>query len=364
MEYGSGLQTALTYGVIVLLGLVVAMFVLLVVLRLVASRRERRLENRKLQILSVVTGLLDSDVMPEDAARTLRDVVPSRDRRPMELALLELAPNAKGGRAERLSFLCERLGFIQKDIDDLEDGRPSRKAEAAFHLGMVGSERAVGPLLRTLDSNPDQGIVFACLNALSHIGTPEAIEGVAGYLASHDELENVRIAEVLLERGKEFSPYIRTWLEEGGIDSRRLNFLLKVTAALDDASMVAPVSGYLGHDDPEVRANAARALGMLGERAACGQLARMMEDGSVRVRAEAAEALGLAGCAEALGVLEAGLGDPDMGVRRSCASALMLLGSEGRAALERYAAAAEEEEREAAAEVLETERVRNSRKGA
>jgi HEAT repeat protein len=362
LEYGSGLHHILAYGVLSMLGLVALMFMVLIMLRVLDTRRERRLIARKEQIRPVVDRLLAPDVAPSDALRTLKDVIPVPDLGVLELVLLEAA-RSPDGVMKKLTYITEEMGFVQADIDRLARARDTRRAESAFHLGIIRSKRAVGPLLEALESGTDQDVVFACLNALSHIGTPEAIEGVARYLASHRELENVRIAEVMLERPDEFAPYIRRWLEGGRVDARRLDFLLKVVGALGDTSMVEPASGYLGHADPQVRASTARALGLLGDRAACEPLVRAMSDSSAGVRTEAAEALGRIGCLQAHGVLEAGLGDPDISVRRNSAAALMLLGQVGHETLERFAATSEEGEREAAAEALEAEMVRNGTEG-
>jgi HEAT repeat protein len=361
LEYGSGLQTALTYGVIAMLGFVLLMFLVLVALRFVSSRRERRFAQKKEQINSVLSDLLASDASPADALQTLRDTIPPSDWNVLEVAVLESIQSEGDGRAGELTYISENMGFVEEDIENLAGGSDAKKAESAFHLGIVGSRRAVGALLDTLSVGTDEDVVFACLDALSHIGTPGAIDGVAKYLASHGELRNIRIAEVLLERGPEFAPHVRQWLQVEGLDSRRLNFLLKVAGALEDTSMVEPVSGYLAHPEPSVRANAARALGLLGDTGACRSLERAMGEGAVAVRVEAAEALGRLGCGESIVALERGLGDPDMKVRRGSAFALTRLGTRGRLVLEELTAVSEPEERLAVVEALDAERVKKNK---
>lgn len=90
-----------------------------------------------------------------------------------------------------------------------------------------------------------------------------------------------------------------------------------------------------GDSDPEVRANAARVLGDLGDPAARGLLVEMLGDDSVRVRSLAAVALGRvatsgdAGAIDALYAMaaETGSGELDPVLRHACLSALDRVGT-------------------------------------
>ena len=81
------------------------------------------------------------------------------------------------------------------------------------------------------------------------------------------------------------------------------------------------ISMALTDQDPSVRMQAARDLGMLeGERAALGGV--LLSDPDPQVRREAARALGSVQSEEARWSLEAAALDADQSVRRSVASAL------------------------------------------
>lgn len=363
MEYGSGLQTVLAYGIAALFVIVLSFFALMVVLRAVHSRKEHRLETKKMAIRPVLQKLVGSDMTFEDAAETLKDVIRPKDLGVLELVMLETAPGLAIDRRAMITGIAETLGLVDDDIETLaRPARASRKAQSAFHLGVLATPGAVGPLLDALHSSADEDVIFACLNSLSRIGTPEAILGIADYLAAHDEeIENVRVAEVLLERPREFSPYVLKWLREGLDDPLRLDFLLKVAGAMEEPALFDVVAAYTGYEDEQIRATATRSMGLLRDRRACGLLTRAMGDVAVQVRSEAAEAIGRVGCTESLDALRAGLGDTDNRVRRTSAFALTRLGEEGRMVLKEAVSAADREERDAATEVFQVEEVR--RKG-
>ncbi len=361
MEYGSQLADALVIVIGAFLAIVVLTLLSLTFLRYVNTWRERRISARIKRIEPSVWTVLTDGSAPADASDRLEGaVVKKRDRGALEKVLLDAAPALKGPDREKLTFISERLGYVAEDIHNVRTARGAKKAESAFHLGISGSERGVQALLSALSDSRKPFVVFACLDSLSHIGTPEAIEGVAGYLYAHQDLRNIRVAELLLERRREFAPYVMEWLKEGNEDRNRLLFLLRVAGLMEDPGMYGVIARYTESLDAEVRSVAARALGLLGDPKACPSLFRAMADSHGLVRIEAAEALGRVECDGALAALKEGLADPDVDVKRSCAAALNLLGDHGRAVLKEALQAAESEEGQLAAEVLETAYMRDS----
>lgn len=229
-----------------------------------------------------------------------------------------------------------------------------RKAESAYHLGMMRSKRAVPSLIEALGSARRPEVVFSCLNALSKVGTTEALEAVVNHLATAPELETLRVAEVILERKQEFSDYLEQWLERVGTDTGRVILLVNLMGAMKSARSVPVLVGFLKHDDARVRARSAFSLGTIGDFTTCDDLVEAMDDEDAEVRAESAEALGKLQCEDAIPRLEQGLDDQDLSVKMNCAVALSRLGERGRAVLEEVLFTTEEIQVEVAAEVLDT----------
>jgi len=345
------------YCVLAILGIMLFLFVLLLVLRLVGSRRERKLLEKKEHLNPMLFELLTEDRGADEIASILKSVVPRSYYAALELVMLENMRFVKGSERDVLSRAFEELGYVDKEIHNLRRRGMARKAEAAFHLGSMRAERATPDLAREL-SSPRPQVSFSCLNALSKIGTPEALGTVVAYLASSEELETLRVAEVILERKQEFTDYLKRWLEQGEPDRSRLLLLINILGAMKDAQTVSLLLHFLGHEDDEVRARAAFALGNTGDFVVCEALVDALDDESTDVRAETAEALGKLQCEIAIPRLKEGLFDPDLAVKMNCAVALSKLGGEGRAVLEESLLAIEETSRGVTAEVLETLGVR------
>lgn len=352
------LVSVLIAVVLSILGIVVLFFIVLVVLRLTGSRRERRLLARKEHLNPLVYDLLTEERSMQDIVATLKSVVPARDRKVLEQVLLDNIRFLRGREQEVLTGAFDELGFVDDNTSNLRKPGMVKKAESAYNLGIMRSERAVPALILTLQSCSRPEVVFACLNALSKIGTTKALEAVVDHLAASPEIENLRVAEVILERKQEFAGYLERWLERGEPDTGRLILLVNIVGAMKDAHAVPLILRFLKHDDARVRTRAAFSLGTIGDFTVCGDLVAAMEDGDAEVRAESAEALGKLQCENAISRLERGLSDEDLSVKINCAVALSQLGGEGRTVLESVLLTMEETEREVAAEALDTFEIR------
>lgn len=357
MDYGSGIATALTYGILSLFGLVACLFFLLIVMRIVGRRRETSLERRKEAVRPLMQSFLSGSVTVPDVHKMLADTGKG-NREATEQVLLEYAISRGDEYRARILELSRSMGFVREDIENVERGGDARCAESAYHLGVVGAREAVPALVDALEERKEPGVVFACLKSLADIGYPEALDSVKAYLETHPGLQNMRLAEMMLQRSAEFAPYVAERLRLGEDDEERLRLLVEVAGAMKTGDLMPEVTRYLSHHDARLRAAAARSLGKMDDGEACRRLAESLSDEDPEVRAETASAMGKAGCGSYVALLRAGLHDNVVEVKRRCAVALTLLGDEGRSALEQGLTDEREESREIAAEVMDYERVR------
>ncbi|HEY5494770.1 MAG TPA: HEAT repeat domain-containing protein [Candidatus Anoxymicrobiaceae bacterium] len=351
------LVEVLSLSIVVLFVVLIGVFVTLLVMRLVMSRKEARFEATKESIRPLIRDLLTSEPEAEGAEWKVEHLVPAADYRELEQVLLENARIVKGPEADVLTYIFEKMGYVEEDIRNLRHGRDLQKAESAFHLGVMRSTRSVPFLLRTL-GEPDETVVFSALNALANIGTPEAVDGVMDFITGERTIQNSRVGEVVLEQKKAFAPLIRGHLVEGTLPNERLGLLIDLAGAIRDAQAAPGLMGYLASPEGALRAKAARALGLSGDAGSCEALVSSLEDPSADVRAESAESLGQLSCTDAIGPLALAIHDPVLRVKMSAAVALTKLGDAGHAALTGRLAAAEEQERGVVAEVLASEDVR------
>src|SRR5215210_3059688 len=102
----------------------------------------------------------------------------------------------RGSGKAYLMRLADRLGLIDRYLEELGSRRRWRRARAAEYLGYFGGERSVGPLGRLL-TDPDETVRAVAARALARIGTPEAARPLAATLDDPSELTRLRVAENL-----------------------------------------------------------------------------------------------------------------------------------------------------------------------
>jgi len=105
----------------------------------------------------------------------------------------------------------------------------------------------------------------------------------------------------------------------------------KALRSIDDSSqdlVLDDVMDRLYDPDPDVREEAARALGRIGSHEAVDALVDQLQDSESTIRTQAARALGKIGSREALPYLLEGINDPSEDVQNACTLALGYMGDE------------------------------------
>jgi hypothetical protein len=333
-------MAAVTYSVFVLFGIILLLFLALVVLRIIMARREGELERKEEEIRPLIYEIISDQDTEKEAYRKIRSYISVVNRVALERVLLECARVVEGPEMELLSYLFYQLGFVDEDIENVQLAHNSKKAESAYHLGVMRAARAVPFLINALSSD-NRDVVFASLNSLSRIGTPEAVRALVEHISRDGDIEMMRIAEIIPSHAEAFRPTVREWLETGSVDVRRQTFLIDLGGAMMDPLSVPLLARYMASPDDLVRTHAARALGGTGDMSASGPLMQAMSDPSPAVRVAASDALGRLRCEEAIGPLMDGLSDRAAEVQMSCAFALNKMGNDGQRALDDGIATAE-----------------------
>ncbi len=354
--YGEGAVRAVTLAVISIFALTLLLFFGLILLRFIGSRREKTIEKRKERIRTLVYELIAEEQFQDRALEMFSKNIARNDLKHLRSVLLENARVLKGKEREILSSVYDGLGFADEDLRILKRGSRLKRAEAAVRLGTMRISRATSYLIDTL-SDASGELEFCCLNALSKIGTPKALNAVADYIVSASKIESIRVAEVVLEKREEFSIYVRKWIDQTAANPERLGLVIDLVGAMRDANSVPVLISLLEHSDETIRSKAAFALGIIGDYHACSSLQRLLNDASARVRAVTAEALGRLQCEDAIGALGRAIGDSSLSVKMNAAIALSRLGERGSAVLEKSLKVLDASERSIAAEVLERDEI-------
>lgn len=162
---------------------------------------------------------------------------------------------------------------LQPCIDALKSPKPAVRWAAADALGWIGSEKAVGVLVERLEDE-DEGVRWAAARALGRVGSGKAVGPLVERLEDEDEM-------------------VRWWaaLALGKIGERALQ----------------PCIDALKSPNPGVREAAAWALGWIRSEEGVGPLVGGLEDEDEMVRMAAAWALGEIGGSRALEALRSRL---------------------------------------------------------
>ncbi|MBI5696034.1 MAG: HEAT repeat domain-containing protein [Nitrospirae bacterium] len=169
----------------------------------------------------------------------------------------------------------------------LNDKKPDMREYAAGALGNIGDHRAVAPLLAKLDAETERRYVYAW--ALGQLRATEAIEKLIRSLAIKNDALQKESTRALIKIAEPAVP--------------------ELIFALDNA-------------EPDVRKYAARALGIIEDKAAEGKLIKLLGDDKREVAAAAALALGTAGTKDAVRPLINALNAPDMNTKINASIAL------------------------------------------
>ena len=222
------------------------------------------------------------------------------------------AGSARTARAMRTFDGASSHLAVSDIISRLDDPDRDVREEAVRALGHIGSADAVDALLERL-RDPNSTIRPEAAQALGMIGDPRAVPALTECAAS--PLPEVREA---CTRALEVIRRPRSPM-------RIIRELRAIDGPSSDETM-SDVIGYLENPDPEVREEAARALGRIGLTEAVTALVRALRDPQSSIRPEAARALGQIGDPRAVPALIEGLASASTEVQDACAHALGAIG--------------------------------------
>lgn len=312
--------------VVLLLALGAILFWLLRVAYL--ARLERKLRARTGLYRDLVMGLASREhslLEPELAQlSTLRDVEAIE-------ALLEEQANRTTSRPAWLLDAFDRMGLIQKYVSRLRTGRSWReRAFAAELLGRVGGASVAPALIETAASarSEDADVREIALRALARMADPQAVVPLVDALRHAEGWLAPRITDILVRHGENSVEPLLGFLENHTRHPAR-PWAIAALGEIKSRRAYPVLIRSLNDPDDEVRAKAATALGLLGDRRAAGYLLeRLLGDPAPFVRARIATALGQFNDPEVIDRLVRALGDPAWWVRLRSVEALEHIGGD------------------------------------
>jgi HEAT repeat protein len=307
---------------ITLAALVVAVFIN----RWIRQRRRAMVRPRRVVLDQAMNGWALGEIGPELLARALEDL-PTADA--VE-ALVGWAGRLRGDRWQALAQALDQRPWTARLRGAVRARAWWRRLQAARFLS-VAATPADGPLVARLLGDPQPAVHIAASRALERIATPHLLRTVIERIPEMAAPVQAHYAAVLRTTHAVVVPLLVERL--GQVYDAALPRLVEFAGRLGDAGLREAVTALASHVNPEVRVQAARALGDFPHAASVAALRHLTTDAAWEVRAQAVRALGRIADRVTLPDLVARLGDAVWWVRLRAALALTRLGDAGRDAL-------------------------------
>ncbi len=261
-----------------------------------------------------------------------------RRRFPALDLLMEQSEQMDPEARKKLAPLYTGLSYTQGILRDLESRHWPQRLRAAERLGYLGEESTIPPLMRALDDDILDVRLAAALS-LARLGCGGAVIPIIRSLDLPGEISQRRIAEILAVLGDQAEEPLLKILKDRSLGPGALSIAIRASALLNLRKAAPTIETLLDHTDENVRINAVRALGSLGEPSCIPKLTALGEDSSWGVRSTVMDALGRLNDHSSIPLLTESLGDPEWWVRYRAGVSLHRLGSEGIDALRKASTA-------------------------
>jgi hypothetical protein len=248
------------------------------------------------------------------------------EQRVLRRDLVALLPSVKGEAATRVSEVFAASGLIEVAHRELDARNSLTRIRAADALGALRVRDAKPWLIARLHHH-DPLLRLTCARALAELG---AVDELPEIVAALDEVGTGPgdLVEVMLAFGPRGMPFLTDMLVAGSPSERRLAAVALGHIASHHA--LPELSRTLDDPDDELAADAARALGQLGDsRATAALIALLRASRPWFVRVAAAAALGALEDPTAAPALVEELDAEEWDLRNAAARSLVALDSEG-----------------------------------
>jgi HEAT repeat protein len=237
-----------------------------------------------------------------------------------------LLPSVKGEAATRVAEVFAACGLVEVARRDLDARGSLTRIRAASALGAFRVPDAEPWLIARL-RHRDPLLRMACARALAELGAVDELPEIMAALAEVDA-EPGDVVEVMLAFGLPGLPFLREMLVGGSPSERRSAAVALGHIAAHE--VLADLTRTLDDPDDELVADAARAVGQLGDLGATGALVVLLRDGRPSfVRVAAAGALGVLEDHAAAPALVEELDAEEWDLRNAAARSLVGLDSDG-----------------------------------
>jgi len=240
------------------------------------------------------------------------------------IAFLEISRNLSGTGKERLRFVAQEIGLIDRARALCADRKWQRRLRGARILSQLD---VADPLVQTLLADEHPAVRAQAAEWASSQPSVPVISAMLSLLADPATQARFAVQNALLRMGRVVAGPLADFLQNQS--GRAAEAGLRVAESVAEPSFGPAAVRLSQSDDVAIRVGAARLLGAIGDARAAERLMAMIHDDEARVRAAAAQSLGRMQHWQAGSLLGDALRDRTWRVRREAGLALRAIGAAG-----------------------------------
>jgi hypothetical protein len=281
---------------------------------------QRRLLRMTDDARDALVRLVTSGVVEVEQVQSLKKL----PHRVQVTAFLEVSRNLSGASKERLRFVAQQVGLLDRARKLCENWLWTRRLRGTR---ILSSMDVPDPLVLKLLVDPHPAIRAQAAEWAAAQPSVPVITAMLRLLADPATQARFAVQDALLRMGSIAAGPLATFLERNS--GRAAEAGLRVAESLAEARFEHAALRLSRTDDVGIRVASAKLLGAVGGAPAAERLTELLRDDASEVRAAAAQSLGRMQHWQAGSLLAEGLRDSTWRVRRQSALALRALGAPG-----------------------------------
>jgi HEAT repeat protein len=240
------------------------------------------------------------------------------------ISFLEISRNLTGTGKERLRFVAQRIGVVDRARALCVHRRWQRRLRGARILSQLD---VADPLVQTLLADEHPAVRAQAAEWAASQPSVPVISSMLELLADPATQARFAVQNALLRMGSVVAGPLRDFLEKH--TGRAAEAGLRVAESLAEASFGPAALTHSRSEEVPIRVASAKLLGAIADATAAERLVELIRDDEARVRAAAAQALGRMQHWQAGSLLADSLRDRTWRVRREAGLALRAIGAAG-----------------------------------
>jgi HEAT repeat protein len=312
----------ITYSLGFLFSFSLALFLYLILRRMVVQHQEALFQERYQKIESEVLKLI---TLPQE--NLALEIARKYKNHPQVLTrvLFDYIGQIKGEAKDQLKRIFDHA-LKEKCLKDIYSRRLVRRLKTT-HLFVVFSGNSEAPhILKLLNDKPIVKLV--AINALSHIPSFRTLSFIFQAF-ENDSVSSARTyLNIMYGLGDKIEGQVKKYLRKP-LSEEKLELLIELIGSIPLRSLYQDILFFVDHPEKEIRIKVARALGHMRIPASLDVLFKLADDETWEVSAQAMKSLGKLGDAQAKEVLSEGLYSPFWHIRFNAGYGLAKLGETG-----------------------------------